>query len=278
MLLPQPDSAYEQVSFEKTAMAKNKHFDAQGVRYDRDKVSLPVLSVGQLVRVQDEKSGQWQALATVIEARPDGLLDIVDIGGREQLRSRHMLRPEPVPSPRNESERDGPIFGSERDGPKVGVIPSPTPTVRRSHRLLENNSQGNRLIPASACAEVNLKERSLTNSGNSRSSTGKDFPPSRGYPSLSLQTRLLTSTQTASVSSTCSGLPLRQEPLSFLPSPSSGSLSHSAATFGPGMTGGATTSLLRPSQVEWFSGGCLPVGPNLCQPSQIPSNMTSHPN
>ena len=77
-------------------MAKNKHFDAQGVRYDRDRVILPVLSVGQLVRVQDEKPGQWQALATVIEARPDGLSYIVDIGGREQLRSRHMLRPEPV--------------------------------------------------------------------------------------------------------------------------------------------------------------------------------------
>ena len=143
MLLPQPDSAYEQVSFEKAAMAKNKHFDAQGVRYDRDKVSLPVLSVGQLVCVQDEKSGQWQALATVIEARPDGLSYIVDIGGREQLRSRHMLRPEQVPSPKNESERDGPIFESERDGPKVGVIPYPTPAMRRS-RLLEKNSQGNR--------------------------------------------------------------------------------------------------------------------------------------
>ena len=60
MLLPQPDSAYKQVDFEKAAMAKNKHFDAQGVRYDRDKVSLPVLSVGQLVCVQDDKSGQWQ--------------------------------------------------------------------------------------------------------------------------------------------------------------------------------------------------------------------------
>ena len=83
-----------------------------------------MLSVGQLVRVQDEKSGQWQALATVIEARPDGLSYIVDIGGREQLRSRHMLRPELVLSLKNESERDGPYLESERDGPKVGVIPS----------------------------------------------------------------------------------------------------------------------------------------------------------
>ena len=60
-LLPQPDSVYEQVSFEKAALAKNKYFDAQGVRYDKDQVSLPVLSIGQLVRVQDEKSGQWHS-------------------------------------------------------------------------------------------------------------------------------------------------------------------------------------------------------------------------
>ena len=62
-----------------------------------------------------------------------------------------MLRPEPVSSPReNGSEWDGPISGSERDGPKVGVIPPPAPVVRRSQRLLEKNSEGNRLIPASS--------------------------------------------------------------------------------------------------------------------------------
>ena len=57
----------------------------------KDKVILPKLSIGQLVRVQDEKSGQWQALATVVEVRPDGLSYIVDICGREQLRSHPML-------------------------------------------------------------------------------------------------------------------------------------------------------------------------------------------
>ena len=66
----------------------------------------------------------------MIEARPDGLSYIVDIGGREQLRSRHMLRPEPVfASNEDESERDGLILESERDGPKVGVIPAPIPVV-----------------------------------------------------------------------------------------------------------------------------------------------------
>ena len=51
MLLPQPDYAYEQVSFEKAALAKDKHFDARGVRIEKAKVSLPVLSVSQLVHI-----------------------------------------------------------------------------------------------------------------------------------------------------------------------------------------------------------------------------------
>ena len=40
MFVPQPGSAYTQVSFEKAAQAKDKHFDAQGTRYDKDKVNL----------------------------------------------------------------------------------------------------------------------------------------------------------------------------------------------------------------------------------------------
>ena len=219
MLLPQPDSAYAQVSFEKAALAKDKHFDAQGVRYDKDKVDLPVLSIGQCVRVQVEKSSQWQALATVVDARPDGLSYIVDIGGREQLRSRHMLRPEPVPQV--ESERDGPNSESERDGPKVGV--SPLPKARPS-------------------------ERSLTNSGNSRNSTGRKCPSRVGSPSLSRQTRQSTSIQTVSASSTSSGPLSCQGPLSSLPWKSLGAWSPCVATSGPGMTGGsvnATISSLR---------------------------------
>ena len=54
------------------------------------------------------------------------------------MRSCHILRPEPVFAPKDEieSESGGPIdHESERDGPKVGVIPAPTPTVWRSQHL-----------------------------------------------------------------------------------------------------------------------------------------------
>ena len=51
-----------------------------------DKVSVQM-------RVQDDKTGQWQALATVVDPRPDKLSYIVDIGGCEQLRLCHMPQP-----------------------------------------------------------------------------------------------------------------------------------------------------------------------------------------
>lgn len=53
MLLPQPDLAYKQADFDKVAAAKNKHFGPQGDRYDRVKVDFPVLSVGQVVHMNN---------------------------------------------------------------------------------------------------------------------------------------------------------------------------------------------------------------------------------
>ena len=61
-----------------------------------------------------------------------------------------MLRPEPVPT--IESERDGPNSLNEGDGPEVGLLPLPALAPRRSQRLLEKNSEGNRLIPVTRCA------------------------------------------------------------------------------------------------------------------------------
>ena len=60
------------------------------------------------------------------------------------MRSRHMLRPEPVSQ--IESEREGPDLVSERDGPKVGVLPLQSTAPRRSQQLLDKNIEGNRLI------------------------------------------------------------------------------------------------------------------------------------
>ena len=109
----------------------------------------------------------------MIEARPDGLSYIVDIGGREQLRSRHMLRPEPVSaSKEEESERDGLIIESERDGPTVGVIPAPVPVVGRSQRLLEKNCEGNILNPASACVKAKRKGEARRVPANSETPLG----------------------------------------------------------------------------------------------------------
>ena len=126
-----------------------------------------------------------------------------------------MLRPEPVLSAKNESERDGPQFESERDGPKVGVIPPPATVLRRSQRLLDNNSEGNRLIPASACVKAKRNERNLMSSGGYRSSTGMECQPSRESQSLGPQTRPLTN---PSLSSSLSSLDRpHSSPLSLTP-------------------------------------------------------------
>ena len=70
-----------------------------------------------------------------------------------------MLRPEPVPT--IESERDGPNSLNEGDGPEVGLLPLPALAPRRSQRLLEKNSEGNRLIPVTRCAEARQKKKKL---------------------------------------------------------------------------------------------------------------------
>ena len=53
------DSAFSQVDFEKAAMVKDKKFEAQSDSYNRGKVDLPMLVVGQVMRVQEEKTGLW---------------------------------------------------------------------------------------------------------------------------------------------------------------------------------------------------------------------------
>ena len=134
-------------------------------------------------------------------------------------------RPKPVSTfNENESERDGPILESERDEPKVGVIPAPVPVMRRSQHLLEKNSEGNRLIPASACVEERQKRKSSMSFDDFRNSTGMDsFPLNKESPSLSQPTGSSNSTLTASASSIYIGPLSCQGPPSSLLSPSLGS-------------------------------------------------------
>ena len=158
-------------------------------------------------------------------------------------------------------------------GQKVGVTTLPTAVLRRSHRLLEKNSEGNRLIPATRCAEARQNARISMSLGDSRSSTGTVCPPRRASPSLSLRTRQSINIPTASASPTFSGPPLHQGPqLSSLP-PLSGSWLPCVATSGPGTTGGvgnATTNLSRPSPGKGFQGKSNQAGPAPCHLSQTP--------
>lgn len=50
--LPMPDSAFSQVDLEEAALEKDKKFDAHADNYNGGKVDLPMLVVGQVVRIQ----------------------------------------------------------------------------------------------------------------------------------------------------------------------------------------------------------------------------------
>ena len=56
--LPMHNSAFSQIDFSQAAVQKDKKFSSQESTYNRGKMDLPMLAVGQVVRVQDERTGQ----------------------------------------------------------------------------------------------------------------------------------------------------------------------------------------------------------------------------
>ena len=93
MLLPQPASAFNPVSFSEAAEAKDKHFDGQEEAYNRDKKDLCMLAPDEKVRVQCKKTSFWDKTGTVIEVRPDKLSYLLDVEGNLLIRARFMIRP-----------------------------------------------------------------------------------------------------------------------------------------------------------------------------------------
>ena len=93
MLLPQPASAFDPVSFSEAAEAKDKCFDGQEEAYNRDKRELRMLAPDEKVRGQCEKNGLWDKIGTVIEVRPDKLSYLLDVEGKLLIRARFMIRP-----------------------------------------------------------------------------------------------------------------------------------------------------------------------------------------
>ena len=93
MLLPQPASAFDPVSFEEAAVAKDKCSDGQEEAYNRDKRELARLAPDAKVRVQCEKTGFWDKIGTVIEIRPDKLSYLLDVEGKLLIRARFMIKP-----------------------------------------------------------------------------------------------------------------------------------------------------------------------------------------
>ena len=120
-------------------------------------------AVGQMVRVQDEKTGLWPSLGKVTEIHPDRLPYIVESGRREMLRSRTMLRMEKqslgmYDGQGQESEIKG--VSPPSSSPDIDLEPLPTVPLRRSDRLKDKN-----LNPVT-CATPSPKKKSSTSIGS----------------------------------------------------------------------------------------------------------------
>ena len=120
--LPTLPSQITPINFHSAASSKDAAHARAKLDHDRSKHSLPLLSPGQDVYMQDSKSSAWDRRGVISSVPPDKLSYVVQCDGRYFTRPRRLLRP--VPS-------DTPIHSSSTTSPPVSspVLP------RRSLRL-----------------------------------------------------------------------------------------------------------------------------------------------
>ena len=160
--LPMHDSAFSQIDFSQAAVQKDKKFSLQESTYNRGKMDLSMLAVGQVVCVQDEQTGQWPTLTKVTEIRPDRLLYIVENDGKEILRSRAMLCVEkPTLGTDHCQGQASETRGVSSPASSHDLVYQPLPIVplRRSDRLKDKDI----VVP---CAILKPKKKNSLNSGS----------------------------------------------------------------------------------------------------------------
>ena len=74
--LPMHDSVFSQIDFSQAAVQKDKKFSSQESAYNRGNMDLPMLAVGKVVRVQDERTGLWPTLAKITDNSEQAVLYI----------------------------------------------------------------------------------------------------------------------------------------------------------------------------------------------------------
>ena len=141
------------IDFSEAALARDQLFNSQAGHYNRDKVNLEQLSLGQSVRVQNESTGLWDLTGTVIDIRPDGLSYMIDIDGRTFMRGRPKLKPvfkvrsQVVGVSESESSPGVGVISVDKETSNSTDLPSVT--LRRSSRLQEKCVAGS--SSSSAC-------------------------------------------------------------------------------------------------------------------------------
>ena len=260
-LFPQPASTFVPVNLKEAAAGKDKVFKEQAAAYNRDKSELKQLLPSS--SVQCPKTGSWENIGTVLEIRPDKLSYLIDIEGKMFIRARYMLWPVEEGGVSDACQSQVQVQGGAQAACQEGVLP------RRSERLkLQKGKE--ELKSISKCAAPTTMMPSSVNTGASTICTGSNWQSST---TSSRRTILSDKTQGDYLLLTCSGqvLPLGRRP--FLSSPSSHSLSLSAAGSGPKECAGACTvtgSSWRPSLQPSCQGRQLERDPVPLSPKASP--------
>ncbi|KAG0729810.1 hypothetical protein GWK47_029599 [Chionoecetes opilio] len=112
-------------------------------RFDRTAHDLTPLALGQQVRLQNQETGRWDRVGTVVDApAPRQYLVRLHSSGRASLRNRRHLRPsvidagQPAPPGREDAARGAVAEGVRGEGPPLP--PQPPARPQRTRRAPEH--------------------------------------------------------------------------------------------------------------------------------------------
>ena len=107
--LPTLPSQVTPIDFDQAAPSKDKAHSRAKSDHDRSKLSLPLLSPGQPVFLQDTKSSAWDKQGIIVSKRPDRLSYIVNVDNRFFTRPRRLLRPVHLDAPTSSISMPAPV-------------------------------------------------------------------------------------------------------------------------------------------------------------------------
>ena len=178
MSLPTIPCQNRPINFDSAISAKDAAHARSKLDHDKSKLSLPRLSPGQEVYLQDSKSSAWDKRAIIVSMRPDNLSYIIKSDNRHFTRPRRLLRPVPSATPLlsdlSSSSHPEPV-PLRRSSRLQGLAPSAVVHHSDSTSPTSPNSLSSSWLLSSHM--VNLSSTSTINSDSSRSTSRSVVSP-----------------------------------------------------------------------------------------------------